>query len=383
MRKPYIVFHQKNSPYWYYRFSYEKTGHTTGCQDKDDANDFVLRLITGDTRSRPSDVLGQFAGDMFEWGRCKWIERETQKGRSFEKGNAKNRRAFLTNHIIPKFGARSISTISADEIEEWLVSLDLSNSTRNQILFTFRIVLDEALRKGIVRINVGRTIRQFASDSKERSPFTVSELNKLFPKRAVDMEATWGNIHVAVMAYVSTVTGARHSELRALQWRDILTSGDEAAIIISKTVRFDGSIGPPKNRKNRIAPLNPMAVQLLSILHGRQPSISSELFIFSLNGKAPYWTNFTNKYLNKALNSIDIDREGRSLVFHSFRHTFVTLMRRRNLNEEILQAIVGHQSKKVTDLYDHRGQQDLLDMLQPYRDAICTAFDFERILNDD
>lgn len=44
---------------------------------------------------------------------------------------------------------------------------------------------------------------------------------------------------------------------------------------------------------------------------------------------------------------------------HDTRHSFTTYMRRAKASESKLRAILGHDTKNVTDIYDHTGSEDL------------------------
>jgi hypothetical protein len=75
------------------------------------------------------------------------------KKRPLSKAVAANRRAHLNNYLFPRFGDDELCNITAVEIEDWLVSLPLANQTRNHILYSLSIVLQEAKREGIISSN--------------------------------------------------------------------------------------------------------------------------------------------------------------------------------------------------------------------------------------
>jgi hypothetical protein len=64
---------------------------------------------------------------------------------------AQMRRGHLTNHILPQFKDREVGTITSADIDDWLLGLNVANATKNHIMDTFRVVLDEAKRAGLVK----------------------------------------------------------------------------------------------------------------------------------------------------------------------------------------------------------------------------------------
>ena len=82
------------------------------------------------------------------------------------------RRGHLTNHILPQFKDREVNSIASAEIDDWLPSLNAANATKNHIMDTFRIILDEAKRAGLVKENAARQIKLFARKQKDRDILT-------------------------------------------------------------------------------------------------------------------------------------------------------------------------------------------------------------------
>ena len=371
---PYYLYPRRPSGMLYYQFKHSKERGSTGTREEKEAHAFMYRLING-TRQKPAapSLLGAFAKGFFDEEGA-WLTRQRRKGKGPGPSNLANRRGFLKNHIVPVFGNRSIASLSAEEIEDWLIDLDRANSTRNQILFTFRIVLDEAVRRGVVTRNVARAIEQFPDNSVTPDTLTDRDLLALFPAEHRRLVDVWESFDVAVMAYLSLVSGARQGELRALSWRDVSPDEDGGLLIISKTVRSDGSIGTPKNGKSRVALIDDRAAGLLEALRiATKPEAEGE-YVFTADGENPWWTNYTYKYFGKALANAEIERSKRRITFHSFRHTYVTRLRRHQVGDEMVVATVGHSSAAVTDTYDHSELEDRRRKLKQYRRAHTSAF---------
>jgi len=267
-----------------------------------------------------------------------------------------------------------MASLKAAEIEDWLVELDRSNSTKNQILFTFRIVLLEAVRQGILRHNVAKAIEGFGNNSRPRSAYEDEEITRLFPSDNEQLERLWGRFDAAVLCYLSMVSGARHGELRALQWKDVYSTEIGSHLHISKAVKRNHKMGPPKNGKARVALINSRAAELLKQLWKEKAPVSEEDFIFSCDGKAPFWENVTHTALRHAFERAGIDKAGRQLDIHSFRHTFITKSRRGDIDDVTLRKMVGHQSVEVTNGYDHRDITDDVRELEREREPYERIF---------
>lgn len=314
--------------------------------------------------------LVDFTTDFFVWEKCSWIRRQHAKGRRFSKAQAYQRRKQLKNHILKEFGKRYIASINRLEVENWLASIPRANATRNQILDTFRIVLREAETAGYVQHNVlERTERFGASDRKERDIFTLEELKTLFPEDREKLLEIWGSLKHATCFMVIASTGIRTGEARALCWRHSL---DRGALLIDQAVKADRTIGTTKSGDIRIVLLPAKAQVILDDWResDKNPFREPDDLIFWGNGRHKPWSaDYLSKYLHPCLDRAEINTQGRNLVCHSFRHTFNTMMR-QILPLEILQALTGHKSETMTQLYDHPTLEDRLKKLQGHKKMI-------------
>ena len=151
---------KKRGSMWYVRFADERTFHSTNSRSRYDAERYAHKASERRKRSRSPDVtLNEFACDFFKWDICKWVKRQHEKDHSFSEPVAQNRRGHLGNHILPQFGSMQLSEISAYDVEDWLISLPLANQTRNHILYSFRIVMEEAAYQGLIPNNPIKQIR--------------------------------------------------------------------------------------------------------------------------------------------------------------------------------------------------------------------------------
>lgn len=86
------------------------------------------------------------------------------------------------------------------EIENWLISLksnneskaQLSNQTKNHMLYTFRIILREAKREGLIPFNCLEHVESLAIFPKVRG-LSRKELTDLFPDEFEALLRIWKN----------------------------------------------------------------------------------------------------------------------------------------------------------------------------------------------
>lgn len=146
MKKP-IIF-KKRGRIWYFRRADEPTFHSTGCTTEAARDVWMLEHPEKPT----SKTLEDFARDFFREG-SPWIARQHAKKRPFGKAQAKNRQGHLDHHILPRWGKTMLSEITKPDIEDWLLTLDLENATRNAIMYTLRILLREAKGRNLIAQN--------------------------------------------------------------------------------------------------------------------------------------------------------------------------------------------------------------------------------------
>jgi integrase len=314
--------------------------------------------------------LKDFTTDFFVWGKCSWIKRQHAKGRRFSEAQAYQRRGQLKNHILKQFEDRYIASINRLEVENWLASIPRANATRNQILDTFRIVMREAETAGYIPHNVlERTERFGAADRKERDIFTLEELKRLFPEDRGKLLEIWGSLKHATCFIVIATTGIRTGEARALCWRHNLEGG---ALLIDQAVKADRTMGATKTGDVRIVLLPGKAQTLLNDWKDSEKNPfrgPDDLLFWGNDRNKPWSSNYLSKYLHPCLERAEVDTGSRNLVCHSFRHTFNTMMR-QILPLEILQALTGHKSEAMTQLYDHPTLEDRLKKLQGHKKLI-------------
>ena len=367
MKHQYSLFRRKGSKIWYFHYykGNERLARSTGKSLKYEAEQEARKFID---RDKVSDItLNDFSENFFVWGCCSWIKKQHSKDRSFSKQVAHERRAHLINYILPEFGKYYLSELNKRSIEDWLISQTISNQTKNHILFSFRIVLRDAEDAGLLEKNVLDRVEPFGNEAKKRDVFTVAELKQLFPDDREKLLEIWGSLKHASCYIILASTGIRTGEVRALQWLHNISNG---ALLIDRAVKADSSIGTTKSKDVRIVLLPGRVQRLLNEWLKETPFSENTDLIFFGNAKDKPWSrDYLSKYFHPCVDRAKIDTIGKNIVCHSFRHSFNSLMH-RVLPLEILQAMTGHQSEKMTELYSHPSIEDKLNKLEGSRQII-------------
>ncbi len=360
----------KLRPTYYCRFRDDSTGeltawHSTGETSVGRAEIWVHSRLKDD-QLQASPTLEYFAKDFFRWESSPWIRKQHAKGRRFSESVASGRQGHLDNYIIPHFGKVKLTELTQKKIEDWLSGLDLSNQTRNHILYTFRIVLREARFDGKLKSNPLETPEPFGVDWKVRHPFTLAELHALFPDDPAKLTKIWTDQEHATALLLLADTGMRSGECRGLRWLHYIGG---KALYIDSAVDKAGQAKGTKTGASRLVPVSEKARAALERWRAVSKYTEPDDFVFSKAKGAPHGDKWLIRVLPAALEEAKVKPAGRTLVVHSFRHTYVTLME-KTLAPGAVQALSGHATEKARKLYSHPSVEDLMGKLGPAQEAV-------------
>ena len=344
---------KKGKVTWYYRLADDpkRVPHSTSKSTKWEAKQFVENLpaIQNDNKSI---MLSEYAKDFYNWDKCQWIQRSHAKGHSIAKATANMRRGHLKNYILPSLGKNKLANINAVQVENWLLQLDLSNQTKNHILYSLNIILKDARKERLINYNpiddVGPMSRL---KFKKRDSLSLQDIKILFPQDEDEVLRIWRRPDFVVLYFLMLSSGIRSGEARALQWKHIIW--EQQGILIIQAIKADGSIGEPKENEIRGIILPQRAIELLKWWKQRCVYNEPEDFVFhsQTRGK-PIGKEAITAGFKSALKRADIDIGDRNLVAHSLRHTYNTIMK-GILTAEMLREFTGHRSEEMTDRYDN------------------------------
>ena len=238
----------------------------------------------------------------------------------------------------------------------------VSRITVQNTLNLLRVVLGEAVERGLLRENPARDVRLPRAKARAHEPWTY-----LTPDEQQRLVAPLPGVdHVdQLAARFAVLTGLRQGEQWALRLQDVHLDDDAPHVV----VRFGAPNRPPKNGKIRVVPLLPEAVAVVRAAleetprHlGKHRNEHGLLWPAERGGRRPVGKPTRSWTTMLAAAGIVPERrhDGRPVRWHDLRHTCASSLvagwwgRRWSLDE--VRALLGHSSPTVTARYAHMAE---------------------------
>jgi integrase len=353
-KKPKKLKNGKTVHRWYYYWVDEnKKQHQRackGCSTRKEAEDYI-RAISGGTDVKSGTALVKdIARDMFIPG-SGHVSRLIQLGRNYDDYTLEDARRF-TGYIIKDWGGRVLASIDPTEVTRHLFAIERGGQWKNRYIHIFKEIYDEAKWQGI---NISKPhFNSFAIHAKKADVFTTEELNKLYTPDNFHSEMFY------VMFLLCLSAGLRLGEIRAVRRKQIfferkclLVDGFMKRGLVRTNYNKKGS---PENPRLRVAMLPDFTLKKLSEYLAAHPAGDDD-YLFSEGGGKPVSQDRAQWVFERAIAKAGIQKNGRKIVCHSLRYTYVTRMR-RELPAEIVMKMVGHANVEMTDYYTNRGALD-------------------------
>ncbi|GAB6390928.1 MAG: tyrosine-type recombinase/integrase [Treponematales bacterium] len=334
----------------------KKFGRCKGCNSVREAEAYIERLAAGgappDTRAAP--LIRDIAGTMYIPGGPHY-ERRRQLGKSVDMATMKEARV-IVEKIIADFGYRELPSITAAEVTNLLFASPRSGSRKNRYIQVFREIYREAEWYGVK--TVPPNFPAFARNVKKADVFSTEELNALFKPDNFPGE----DYYLLFLCCLSG--GLRLGEGRGIRAKQILF--ERKALVVDGYCRQNGERtnynkkGSPSEPKFRVVFLPDKTLERLKA-HIEARGLSGDDFCFTKDGR-PLRSEHAETVFFRAMVAAGImpagrrtsrAPDGRKLVTHSLRYTYVTRMR-RELSAEELMPMTGHVSVDMIDYYDRK-----------------------------
>jgi integrase/recombinase XerD len=199
-------------------------------------------------------------------------------------------------------------------------------------------------------------------NSKDRDALPEDEMLRLFGPGVLKNTLELG---VCAAMFLS---GLRRSEIFALKPEDL--DWHTPKIMVCRAWqnfdRVDKVLGPPKGKKERKAPLDPVLQEAIKKLWEEN---GKHEFVFcrkdgSLPGSSWIYVNFP-KWLKRA----GIELGGRKIVPHSARHSLASLLEEKGVSLRYIQELLGHSDLKTTKIYLHSTEKTIREIGQKITEA--------------
>lgn len=319
---------------------------------------------------RESRNFNQFVLDFWDFDTSDYIRRKNQKSpNSLGKDYSRMMRSNFENHAKPNLPIKlDIAQVTPLHIENVINALldggRLSNATIQKVVQSMAVPLKESARKKLVPHNPINGVDPLVSVYKSRGIYSIKEIQAIIKKLQEISEDKKIGLKPYLAVILSSYTGMRMGEVRALCSEQIQLVNDKFGIIlVDRAVNDYAGDKITKGKRNRRVPVPRYLCEELIQMADRNPHKgSSRVFWSEYSEKNPVASSYILKHFYKALEAIGIpaeQRKGRNLDYHSLRHTFNSTLRGR-IDDRVLRAVVGHESVKMTDRYTHELEEDIL-----------------------
>jgi integrase len=253
----------------------------------------------------------------------------------------------------------------------------LSASTINHALVTLREMLSHAAFSGLIPSNPAEKVHRLAERHKARGILSFPEVKKLLAEATINEVWSGNQVHYAINLLAAS-TGMRVGEIRGLQ-RQHVHLEVEPWIEVAHGWRGKYGLGDPKCLSFREIPLTTMVAKWMGIVMARSPYQAPDALVFfgdverrrkrglvPTDGLTPITHKWIQKKFYEALSKIDIDAASRGIVFHSWRHWFVSAIRSsQSLPDHLLRRLSGHKSNAI-EAYTHVSRQEFAPVAEVF-----------------
>jgi integrase len=245
---------------------------------------------------------------------------------------------YLNRWIVPKWGEYQLGRIKPIEVETWLRQLPLARASCAKIRNIMSVLFNHARRYDLFRDNPIQLVRQSAKRRKVPHILLVDEIRKLLD--AVDPLSR-------ILIFLDATTGLRQSELFGLRWSDIDFVGGE--IIVARSL-VRGEINNCKTESSmKPVPLGQDLAAMLEKWKAETKYADPEDWVFasaSASGKRPMWgQTIMRRKIHPVAEELGIAKR---IGWHTFRHTYSTLLRSLGTDIKVQQDLLRHSSARTT-----------------------------------
>jgi site-specific recombinase XerD len=132
----------------------------------------------------------EYAEGWWDIKTCTYLEWR-QLSDPLSEGTIYMNRANTENYLKGFLGKFQLGDITKDIMKTWYVDMNrkkLSAATTNTALKTLRVMLDEAVNRGILTSNPAKQVKELKAEEPERIILTLEEMRNLFP---ADWRTVW------------------------------------------------------------------------------------------------------------------------------------------------------------------------------------------------
>jgi integrase len=266
---------------------------------------------------------------------------------------------YLHRWILPEWGRYELRHVRTIEMEAWLRRLPLARSSCAKIRNVMSVLFNHACRYEFFDRNPMRLVRQSAKRKTIPKVLTPSEIRTLV--NALD-------IREKTLVLLAASTGLRQSEMFGLKWRDI--DFDLKTISVTRSI-VCGVVGQCKTESSqKPVPAHSLLLETLGAWRQQRPYRRPDDWVFAserYRGRKPVWGQaILHKSIRPKAQELGIDKR---FGWHTFRHTYSTLLRSVGTEFKVMQELLRHSSLRSTlEVYT----QAMMPSKQAAQDAVMS-----------
>jgi len=251
-------------------------------------------------------------------------------------------KTYLKKWIVPHWGAARLSEIRTMKVESWLRQLPLAKSSCAKIRGLLSVVFNHACRHEFFDRNPIRLVRQGAKRRSAPTLLTPPEIKALI--NGLDLRER-------TLVLLVAFTGLRQSELFGLKWGDINVA--QGTMNVTRSI-VCGVVGPCKTESSqKPMPVQPIVLDGLAKWRESSRYTDFDDWVFASRrhrGRKPIWGQaILRKFIRPVAQRLGIQKR---FGWHTFRHTFSTLLRSVGTEFKVMQELLRHSSLRSTlDVY--------------------------------
>lgn len=247
-------------------------------------------------------------------------------------------RVYLSRWIEPRWGCDYLHSVKPVLVEAWLRSLPLADGSKAKIRNIMSAVFSHGIRYELTDKNPIKSVRQRAGRANVPVLLDVSEIYRLFDALALRERS---------MVMTDALTGVRRGELMGLKWEDLDFIGGRINVVRSVV---DCTAGPCKTEASRKhVPMDENIAHVLMAWRQESVYTKPEDWVWASphkQGLEPYWPQtIMKRFIRPAAAAAGITKR---IGWHTFRHTFSTLMASLGVEAKVVQELMRHASFRTT-----------------------------------
>lgn len=251
-------------------------------------------------------------------------------------------KAYLNRWVRPHWQRYTLAEVRTIQVESWLRTLPLAKSSCAKIRNLMSVLFNHACRYELFDRNPIYLVRQSAK--RRRVPVV------LLPAEIKALVNCLG-LRERTLVLIAASTGLRQSEIFGLKWGDIDFA--QRAMSVTRSIVY-GVVGPCKTESSqKPVPLHSAVAQALMDWKRSSAYKKTDDWVFASRrhrGRKPIWGQAVlRRYIRPVALRVGIQKQ---FGWHTFRHTYSTLLRSVGTESKGMQELLRHSSLRSTlDIY--------------------------------